>query len=445
MAKLYHLIRLTSPTTGTGTLALGPAVAGYLTFAQAGIPDGASVQYVIVDGPGNEMGRGIYDAVAGTLTRAVLVSTNGNAPLNLSGAAEVFVSEVGAGIVEDAKALGGTPADHFVQGSNPHRATQLPNGADLNADYPTGFYNVYAPLHPPVAGNIWWSLIQIRQDDPALFARQICIYLFGANRTAFTRYCNAGTWSNWNKFLITDDNGVAEANAFTGWPIASAGQIGLNLESTGDAAVTIFHRMKTVYGPVEAYLKTAAPQEWGILLDCLQGIYLGHNGANFSHFKSNGYVGINKVNPQYPLDVNGTIRSNSLISGNSMVVDKHIGQHYQVALADNATTYIGSIKLIDSASLVGSFLVSLAAFSAGTLATATYIVSIVWSNVVCSLLSMTHWASGTFTLSATVDTTNRRVNLNVSMNNDANQTQTVDVNILPLSTAGDAIISMEWI
>jgi hypothetical protein len=58
MAKLYNLARVTTATTGTGTMTLGAAVAGYLTFAGAGVQNGDVVAYAIKDGSNSEIGRG---------------------------------------------------------------------------------------------------------------------------------------------------------------------------------------------------------------------------------------------------------------------------------------------------------------------------------------------------------------------------------------------------
>ncbi len=92
MAKLFNLARMTTATTGTGAIALGAAVAGFLSFAQAGVADGDVVTYGIKDGSSSEIGEGTYSAATGTLTRSVLKSTNGNAAINLSGAAEVYIT-----------------------------------------------------------------------------------------------------------------------------------------------------------------------------------------------------------------------------------------------------------------------------------------------------------------------------------------------------------------
>lgn len=45
MASLYNLARMTTATTGTGTITLGSAVGGFRTFAEAGATDGQTVSY----------------------------------------------------------------------------------------------------------------------------------------------------------------------------------------------------------------------------------------------------------------------------------------------------------------------------------------------------------------------------------------------------------------
>lgn len=92
MAKLYNLARMTTATTGTGTITLGSAVSGYLTFALAGVANGDVVDYAIKDGANSEHGTGTYTSSGTTLTRTVTKSTNANAAISLSGSAEVFIS-----------------------------------------------------------------------------------------------------------------------------------------------------------------------------------------------------------------------------------------------------------------------------------------------------------------------------------------------------------------
>lgn len=82
---------MTTATTGTGTITLGSAITGLLTFALAGVSNGETITYAIKDGNNSEIGRGVYTSSGTTLTRTVLKSTNSDAAINLSGAAEVRI------------------------------------------------------------------------------------------------------------------------------------------------------------------------------------------------------------------------------------------------------------------------------------------------------------------------------------------------------------------
>lgn len=92
MAKLYNLARMTVTSTGTGTITLGSAVAGFLSFASSGIADGDTVTYAIEDGANSEIGRGVYTSSGTTLTRSVLKSTSSNTPISVSTSAQVFIT-----------------------------------------------------------------------------------------------------------------------------------------------------------------------------------------------------------------------------------------------------------------------------------------------------------------------------------------------------------------
>jgi hypothetical protein len=92
MAKLYNLARMTTATAGAGTITLGAAVSGFLSFAAAGVANGETVTYGIKDGSNSEIGEGVYTASGTTLTRSVIKSTNSDSTISLSGSAEVFIT-----------------------------------------------------------------------------------------------------------------------------------------------------------------------------------------------------------------------------------------------------------------------------------------------------------------------------------------------------------------
>jgi hypothetical protein len=93
MSKLFNLAEMTTATTGTGTVTLGSATSGRITFAAAGAVNGDIVKYGIRDGTASEVGVGTYSSTGPTLTRTLRNSTTGSL-LNLSGSAEVFITDL---------------------------------------------------------------------------------------------------------------------------------------------------------------------------------------------------------------------------------------------------------------------------------------------------------------------------------------------------------------
>lgn len=102
---LFNLARMTVASSGTGTITLNTAVSGFLTFDLAGASTAAAgqvVTYAINDTTQSEIGTGTYISSALTLTRGSstsgLKSTNGNSPINMSNAAQVFITPNSADI-----------------------------------------------------------------------------------------------------------------------------------------------------------------------------------------------------------------------------------------------------------------------------------------------------------------------------------------------------------
>jgi hypothetical protein len=91
--KYLDRARMSTSTTGTGTITLGAAVAKYQSFVAAGAANNDILRYVIEDGNAWEIGTGTYTTSGTTLSRTLISSSTGSL-LNLSGSAEAFVAAV---------------------------------------------------------------------------------------------------------------------------------------------------------------------------------------------------------------------------------------------------------------------------------------------------------------------------------------------------------------
>ena len=99
MVKLVNRAKMTTATTGTGTITLGSAVDGFQTFTAAGVANGDTVRYCIEDGTSSfELGSGVFTASGTTLTRVVSESSNSDNAISLSGDAIVFITAIAADI-----------------------------------------------------------------------------------------------------------------------------------------------------------------------------------------------------------------------------------------------------------------------------------------------------------------------------------------------------------
>ena len=131
---LFNLARMTTATTGTGTITLGSAVAGALSFSDAGVLNGQTVTYSIKDGASSEVGRGVYSSSGTTLTRGPLFSTNSNAAIELSGTAEVFITAVAEDFRTSYNAQSGT--SYTLLSTDTGKIVTLSNAAAIAVTLP---------------------------------------------------------------------------------------------------------------------------------------------------------------------------------------------------------------------------------------------------------------------------------------------------------------------
>ena len=107
MAVLVNRAKMTTATTGTGTITLGSALDGFQTFTEAGVTNGQTVQYCIEDAANFEIGTGVFTTSGTTLTRSVSESSNSDNAINLSGTAIVFITAVAADLTSNVAITGG--------------------------------------------------------------------------------------------------------------------------------------------------------------------------------------------------------------------------------------------------------------------------------------------------------------------------------------------------
>ncbi|BAQ90140.1 putative tail fiber protein [uncultured Mediterranean phage uvMED] len=94
MAKLFNRAKMTTSTTGTGTVTLGSASVGFQSFADAGVSNSDVVQYVIEEGANFEIGTGTYSSSGTSLTRTPSESSNSDNAISLTGTATVSVTAI---------------------------------------------------------------------------------------------------------------------------------------------------------------------------------------------------------------------------------------------------------------------------------------------------------------------------------------------------------------
>ena len=209
MAVLANRVRVTTSTTGTGTITLGSAATTYQTFAAAGIVNGDVVRYLIEEGTNWEIGTGTYTASGTTLSRTVSESSNGGSAITLAGNATVSIVSAAEDVTSDVEITGGTIDGAVIGGTTTAAAnfTNVTLSGDLTVNGTTTTINT---TNTVVSDN----LIEL----------------------------NNGATSNANDSGIVIERGSTGDNAFMGWDESAdsfiVGTTTATGSSTGDLTIT---------------------------------------------------------------------------------------------------------------------------------------------------------------------------------------------------------------
>jgi hypothetical protein len=197
MAKLYDLARMTTATTGAGTITLGAAVSGYLTFALAGVANGDTVSYGIKDGANSEIGTGVYTASGTTLTRTPTKSTNGNAAISLSGTAEVFITPRAEDLLTNSST--GTVVGHSIA-TNGAVATDasgnMPGNSNTIPTNTEGSQLISASITPKNTANILVIEAWLYGDASVSSVMQIAVFQDSTANAIATQFVNPNAFVN---------------------------------------------------------------------------------------------------------------------------------------------------------------------------------------------------------------------------------------------------------
>ena len=212
-------------SSGTGTLTLGAASAGFQTLADANVASGSTVRYTI-EGPSNawELGSGVYTASGTTLTRTPTESSNSNNAITATTDSTVFVTAaaadikptVYANINELIAATGMAVGDMALVTATNKMYVYLATGwwllATLTNTSPTAISGVSATYNLAEDGTP--TVITLSSTDPEGFPLTYS-YTVSSGSLGSTATVAQGTGANANVFTITPSTNSAHEGTFS--------------------------------------------------------------------------------------------------------------------------------------------------------------------------------------------------------------------------------------
>ena len=224
MANIVNRVWVNTATTGTGTVTLGSATTNYQTPTAAGMINGASYDYLILDGTTAwEVGTGVYTVSGLTLTRPgpgvdANFSSSTNALISLSGSATIAVVANQNTLAQKITGSGAPGSLSYPFGTIYIDSTNNAAYVSLSAGVAPGVVQA-APIN--AATNPSGTLAVTFPSAPTVGNTMVTLY------TAFSGGTVGGGWTS------LGSQGESNDNLFAAYRVVQAGDTAAQTVATG--------------------------------------------------------------------------------------------------------------------------------------------------------------------------------------------------------------------